>query len=250
MLVPALLTKARERLDDRLPAAAYQISGEDEDVDARWKTDELLGYLTEAEKEVCYRVRPLIDSTTADLCALDLEVDTNSYALDPRVLSIIRFYVPGLPHGRPLQRTTYRYLDENHPGWQERSGDPESYCLDLDRGLIWLDRKPLVEYAGGVLTVHRLPLADLALAIEPTTADPAAVLTDSVELEIPAQYHVDLLDWVEHLAYLKRDVETYNEQRSAAAGARFERKFGPRPNAAAMERLLRGSVRRCRPQYL
>lgn len=242
MLVTALLNRIRERLDDPLPDADHLIEGEDADIDCRWKTTELLGYLTDAEREACIRARLIRDSETADICVFDIGVGDNSYPLDSRVLAVLRLVVPGIT--RPLSRVTFDELDRVSPGWQEQTGEPSQYCLDLDANTIYLDRLPLDAYAGATLTVNRLPLADLALY----DAGPPEV--DAVELEIPEQYHVDLIDWVERCAYLKRDTETYDKVRADAAELRFIRTFGDHPKAADMKMLRTGARRRSRGHFL
>jgi hypothetical protein len=80
--------------------------------------------------------------------------------------------------------------------------------------------------------------------------DPEDEGVPAVELEIAARYHLDLLDWVERLAYLKRDAETYDQARADRAEARFIRTFGERPNTANLQRLLRGAPRRSRGHWL
>lgn len=247
MLIESLLEKARERLDDPLPEAAYQIVGEDADIDCRWKTQELLGYLTEAEREACYRARLVIDSTTAETCVLDIEAGVNAYTLDSRILAVIRLALPGIAY--PLDRVSLDELDRSRRNWMSEEGVPAQYCLDVETGKLYLDRVPLVDYTGSSMTVHRLPLERLALAVAPDPEVPEDEGTPAVELEIPENYHMDLLHWVERLAFLKRDAETFDKKRSDDAETRFGMVFGSRPSAPDLSRLLRSSRRRSRAYF-
>jgi hypothetical protein len=51
--------------------------------------------------------------------------------------------------------------------------------------------------------------------------------------EIPEMYHLDLVDWICHLSYNKRDSETEDASRETKYSRRFDAKFGPRPSANA-----------------
>jgi len=71
------------------------------------------------------------------------------------------------------------------------------------------------------LTVRRLPLADLS--------DPAHIP------EIRTERHIDLLDGMLARAYLKNDIDTRDEKKSAEHEALFTRSFGPRLDAQAKQ---------------
>jgi hypothetical protein len=111
-------------------------------------------------------------------------------------------------------------LDDEHPGWNTYEGEPAFFLQEAD-GSIRLVGIP-VDPTTLHLVVSRLPAADMTLT--PTITSP----------EIPTQYHVGLIDWMEHLAYLKDDADSgtpADMRRSQNAEARFTAKFGARPSA-------------------
>ncbi len=79
------------------------------------------------------------------------------------------------------------------------------------------------------LEVVRLPLADMTIV-------------GAESPEIPEEYHLDLDDYMCHLAYLKQDAETEDIVRSDKYETRFAAKFGPKISA------ITESNRRRRPR--
>lgn len=99
---------------------------------------------------------------------------------------------------------------------------------DLDESHMHLD-EPAQTALSLSLTVLRLPRADME--------------ADDDEPEIRPEHHAALIDWALHVAYLKKDADTFDEQASARHLARFTAYFGPKPTANVLRKHRRKSPR-------
>jgi hypothetical protein len=138
---------------------------------------------------------------------------------------------------KELQKITSFTLDNEYPGWNSQSGEPMAYLEEENNELIVV---PIPEDPNVLsLTVVRLPAADMTLLASPSNVSP----------EIPAEYHLDLMDWVCHLAYLIDDNDTQDLNKAKLYEDSFTQKFGPRPSAR-MERIRKRYPRelKARPQ--
>ena len=100
------------------------------------------------------------------------------------------------------------------PGWRSRNERPTHYVLDDKR-----------------LIVSALPDQDYTLYIEFFRTPGKALQNDSDTPEIAEAHHLNLLDWVLHVAYSKPDADAFNPNKSAESEASFTAYFGKRPNA-------------------
>ena len=125
--------------------------------------------------------------------------------------------------------------------WATATGTPSVYVTDLDAynqigNAHAFTVYPIPDAAYElVLTVHRYPLQ---------------TLTDFDTPEIPSRWHLDLLHWAAHLAYLKTDIDTGSYERSPLCAQMFERAFGPAKSAEWSEEKRKKFVRRVTSQWL
>lgn len=223
MNVLQLVTLARRRLGDI--GDGNTDYWQTDDSDCKWKNDELVSYLTEAQLEYCSRV-PIIDSTTVDdgtdpLCELDVVSGTSTYTMSPKILAITRFKLEGEDNPTP-QLGEHQRLNDTNDSWPT---DILWYQLDKHMNTLELIGTPTADDTAS-LTVERLPLNDFDWA------------TNTDVPEIREQDHVNLIEWVLHLAYLKGDEDTFDQSRSDLASTRFDRKVGD-PINAREEQVLR-----------
>lgn len=197
MNLGALLDIVREELDDTVEPYL-------------WSNEFLADCATDAQNEACRRARLIVDSDTEDIAEIDLEANTATYALDPRVIRVERAIVDG--ESLPLRFMLRRHMDAQRPGWEdEEAATPEIIIPD------WSSRKirlfPAPDAVGTLrLTVIRLPLA------------PLNDLDD--EFEIPEHFQRNLRHWIKHRAFLKHDSETLDKKASADALTLFADEFG------------------------
>lgn len=191
----------RREIDDEVGA----------DADKYVQQWQILNYLNDAEREACIRGRLLTDSTTYEICAVELTAGVSTYAYDPRILSVLRGKLAGA--AKPLSKISFTRLDELVEGWEDLQGEPVAFVTGMDKGLLRLFKNPT---AAGMLnlTAIRLPLADITIRSSP---------------EINPYLHVALIPWVKHRIYGNQDSELFNGNRSTEMLARFEAKFGKRP---------------------
>ncbi len=197
---------------------------DDNNVPPLWSDSALNEYLSDAVQQACVRARLLQESVDPALTRIELIEGQSLYTLHPQVLAIRSAALVVRKH--PCELTTVRQMDRDYPGYQVREtngGNRETFLvLDEQKGHIrvWptpsAPDDPLVPEALA-LTVWRLP------------TEMEAMDSDSDEPAVPVHMHRDLIDWAEHLAYLKTDAETRDVGRSNEAAGRFAAKFGINP---------------------
>lgn len=175
-----------------------------------WSDEELLDYLDEAQEEAARRARLFLDATTTAIVTITLVAGTAVYALDPRVIRVERARVVG--QEMPLRLLLTRDLDARLANW-EASIDPVSAAV-VDWQTDSLRFVGIPQAAGTVnLQVIRRPLEPL--------------VNMDQELEIRQHHTRNLIHWIAHRAYQKRDAETYHHDKSEMHLGRFEAEFGP-----------------------
>jgi hypothetical protein len=236
-----IATVFRQRVDD-LPG---DVVDEDatwptDDSALLWKNDEIAGYLDEACHEFAIRV-PIKDDQTAAVCQIAVLAGTASYDYDTRIQSIerIKFVETASGDEKVLSKSTHQIMDQDEGEWSDADrepGMPKFYLENMDAKRLTLSPSP--EFAGTLyLAVRRFPLSRLVWG-----------KNDHSTIEIPTEHHYNLLDWMLHKAYMKRDAETENPELSKEHKALFDEAVGERPSANLLrvrrkERNLRRRVR-------
>lgn len=196
--------------------AAFRQMVDDETARYLWSDAELRRYLDAAQREAAERGRLLRDTTTAAVTQVAIVAGIAGYALDGRILDVERAKLRS--QRLTLEITSTARMDRERPGWQAQSGAARYLLVDAEGGGWRGTLAPIPTQADMLdLAVHRLPMG--------------AMNTDDDAPEIPERYHLDLLEWMAHLAYKKRDTETYNELKSLEHGAAFTAVFGERIDA-------------------
>lgn len=218
---------------DLLALARLRLS--DQTSPSLWSDDFLKGAYNEAIDEACLRARGILDSLSP-MCILQVNKNQQRYKLDPRIIKVERVQMTRCD--TPLEATTIRWLDENVQQWNapNRAGEPQWFYLDQDRSKqLNLNVVPYPRFQDQAnLSVWRMPL-DSEYLDKPSDCPP-----------IPLFLHRGLVDWVEHVAYANNDSETYDEERSEKALAKFEARFGPRPTGHALKVMAVNAARATR----
>lgn len=185
-----------------------------------WSDDEWRDYFNEAASEAAIRARLIEDDQIEiDVTAGESYVDYPEY-----VWAIQRVYLGG----RRLQLIDREMLDADEgEGWEDRTGQPCA-CYEV----------------GGRLRLFPTPEADgTARMVAFCTPKTIMEADDDEPAGLRQRLHSQLLDWALHLAYLKKDADTFDANLAARHEAEFEKTFGPRPDERAM-RQKRINVRR------
>jgi len=203
MNVAGLLVLARQRLDDEVTPGL-------------WSDDELIGFLNEAVKQACIRQRFLFEANHPRVCTAPVTAGSAQVRLHSAVLAIRSARLAST--SKPLDLVTLRWMDRERPEWPHDRGTPERIVVDQQNGR---------------MTLHPTPTQDdtLQLAVWRTPLEAELMTEAGDEPVVDAFWHADLVDWVEHLAYLRADSETQDLARSNEAAARFAAKFGRMPSA-------------------
>lgn len=194
-----------------------------------WSNAELVEYINEAHREAAERARLIYDEDGA-LTQVSVTAGTARYELDPAILGLNRVVLES--NGLPLRRRTTEWMDENCPGWERNEGAPRVF-VEREKYLV-LSPTPLVDDAIR-LSLWRVPLEPLD--------------DDDDEPEFAPRHHERMLDWAVHLAYLKRDADTYDEQKADRYEASFERSFGMRRDSNVQRKQRLHRVLTVKPQW-
>lgn len=204
MQLSDLIAEARERTRDLSTPPSCS--------DARFTR-----FANEAEREACRRGRLLVDSTSTDICQIDITTGEASYPLDRRVLFVRKASVDSNPLF--LKRISRKELDRLGSAWLSETGEVMAFVPDMDTQALRLYRVPEANDTMR-LTVVRLPLDDM--------------IADSDEPEIHERYHEKLVEWMVYRYFLTPDEEMRDPAAAQAALAAFEAEFGP-PQSAVEE---------------
>lgn len=196
--------------------AFFRVQIDDKATPPLWTHDDFLIYLNDAINDACERAFLIEDNSTPEVVRIAVKATKHTYDLDPSVIRIERARLD-------LATSTLKIVDrttlDNESNWDALTGTPTRV---IDQGTsIRLVRIPTVADTLR-LVVKRRPLC--------------ALKDDSDIPEIPAGYHVRLIDGVMARAYLKRDVDSYNPNLSDRSEADFTRWFGQRRDANVMRK--------------
>lgn len=178
---------------------------------------ELDRYLNNAVAEACLRAR-LYQDDSSDLTRIPLEVGVARYALDPCIFAVRAVHVSG--RTRPVVRTTSARLDDLCPGWShlaQTNATPEYAVFDVQQKTLTLHPPPA---NGGTLYLRVWRQPSEAERMEDDGDEPAVLLTSPETLK----------HWALHEAYLKKDSELYDADKSGAHLGLFVDRYGERPN--------------------
>jgi hypothetical protein len=177
----------------------------------------------EGEREACLCARLLFDDTSGFL-ELPLVEDDVSLPLDARIDHID--YATFTPTGGAAQKLDVVGIDAI------RACDPTGRMLGQPRKVARIGQRLRVwpkanAAAAGMikLEVYRLPISDMTLADEP---------------EIAPRYHLGLVHWMLHKAFLTKDGEAGDDAYSTLHFNKFHAIFGPSRDADAHTRHAEG----------
>lgn len=174
----------------------------------RWSNEELVSFLTQAEREIARRTQTLIDNT--GVYDINTVVDTPDYVLGPKVLRIAEIEYDG----RQLEKLQHKDLRRIYSR-KTHTGYPRNYAVDVGNRKITLYPTPDDIYSIQ-LVVCRLPLSDFLWSTADVTVP-----------EIPEVFHFGLLNYAAYLAYMKDEATALDPGRAAMFKALFDQDFIP-----------------------
>lgn len=188
-----------------------------------WSDDFIKRALNDAEMEACRRARLIVDTTTDEICRIDLALNQSLYDIDERIIFIRRIKLNS--RSKPLGFMRWRDMDAGAPGWEAHTGS-----LSL-----WIP-----DYTTGKLKTYRVPIAAqipdyLTLTVVRGPLEPMVEPGDSPEIK--PRYHYNLHHWALFRMYSQQDTEQADPKRAADNLALFEAEFGP-PSPAVQEQWI------------
>lgn len=174
-----------------------------------WPDKALLRYISEAQRQACNRSDLLYDDETFSFALID---GNPSYKFDNRITRIEQVSL----NSKTVQHLSKIQLQMSYPNWRTDSGIGTNNAQYTVRGYrMRMHPIPNATDAGALVNIecYRLPLEGI------TSVDD--------ELEIPEEYHRDLIWWVLYEAYSKQDADGYDKSRGKSYLADFNAAFGP-----------------------
>lgn len=174
-----------------------------------WSNSALLRYISTAQEQACRRSDFLFDDESY---FITLVAGSPTYPISANITRIeqVSLYEKTVAHRSKIQ------LQSEHPLWRTDSGISGKTAKYVIRGRK-LRMYPIPDAidAGQVvyLDTYRLPLD--------------TITSVSDDLEIPEEFHRDLIWWVLYEAYSKQDADGYDKERGLRYLAQFEQVFGP-----------------------
>ena len=165
---------------------------------------------------------------------IPITASKHTYKLHTKTLSVLRARIDSLDY--PLIQKTVSSLDSDivvmntdidiagldyfwsYSSWENLTDNPYAYIEDGTH--IRIISPPTADDILWMI-VARLPKKNFTGAVGDLLLSP----------EIPEQYHMDLSDWMCHLAFSEPDAEVQDLVRAAIHEKKFEDKFGKRPSA-------------------
>lgn len=189
-----------------------------------WSSEIIVRYLNEAVQEACERAKLIEDRSTPTVCSVTLQAGESTYHLHPSVFEIKRLSF----RGRPLDETSVEELDSDFPGWESRGGTPRMFVFEQASG----GQPPKVRLVPTPTAADTIALTVCRGALKPLSAD-----LDQSRPEIHERFHLRLMDWMLHRAYLKQDADTFDPNKAATSLALFVQAFGERSDANVQRKL-------------
>jgi len=188
-----------------------------------WSDASLLRKLTEAERQACNRANLIYDDSTPDYTQIILIEGQSSYTLNHKITVLENV----IYDGNIISKKTKDELDRITPTWRTDTGLIDNTFHYIVSGkTIRFSRIPDATDDGTTvyLEVYRLPDEDItSLSQEP---------------EIPAEFHRDLIYWVLHECYSKKDVEVFDPQKALEYLTLFTMVFGEVKSAKIRQHLF------------
>lgn len=185
--------------------AAFRYEADDRVVPYGWSDEDLLPLIDEAQEQAAQRARFFLDSDTKAVTRVVVKANTGVAKLSDPVIQVRRARVVGR---QCLLQPTYLRDLSCWPAWEDDAGEPCRFIRD---------------YASGMLRVHPMPTVDTTIAMTVLRGPLNAPIGATDDLEIPQRYQRDLVYWLLHKAFSKRD--SGGDQRDDKLAKEYEDKF-------------------------
>jgi len=171
----------------------------------RWKNEELVANINEAINLVYRRTHPIKDMET-----INVSVGVTTYPIPIYSLEINEMK---MSNGKALEKASVDALWRNQSFFTDEN-EPRYFIPDMGQNTITLYRKPI---EATVLTYLFYRLPKVPLTWTNNTAYP----------ELREEFHLPMLFYAAHLAYMKDEANTLDPKRAMTYSAMFDLEFPP-----------------------
>ena len=221
MTLIELVTQLRYILDDTGGHGVDFVTASDSQL--KWTNAELVAYINEAQKEVVRRTKSIFDSTTPEVCEIEILTGIDEYTLHDSILKITRAKLASAT--KNIRIVSYKDMDSLNSNWESVPAGTIEYLIDdWSTNKIKLHRTPAADDVLN-LRVCRLPLCNMVWARRETDKP-----------EISEQMHLAMLHWAAHIAYFKDEPNTLDPQAAERHDIKFTKEFGPKTDFYSQER--------------
>lgn len=184
--------------------ALFRLQVHDTAIPYLWSDDEVYKYIAEAQNQFCRETDGIADASSA-VCSITATAATAFSSVSPFIKTIRKATTAA---GRPI--TLLNVEDNDIQG--------RSVALTTTQGAL------LTGYLG--LEDYKIRWEPIPAATETVTLAvyrlPMVTVAANTELEIPAEFHFGLLNYVMYLAYLKHDAETFDRTKAEEFATRAD----------------------------
>lgn len=187
-----------------------------DELDLLWTDAALTRYINDGYFRFCHLTEYIQDATTPEVCEIAIVPGQTVYPLHNAVIRVLSAEYDG----RFLPANRVSYAQGDNTDFATRASRYVNYGTgvhgivpDYEIGSLFIMGTPSDDDAGKVLKlrVTRYPLKELSLD-EPDESP-----------ELPARFHLDLLEWAAFRALRNHDVDAENMAKASAHSTRFER---------------------------
>lgn len=197
--------------------------------DYLWTDTTLVRYINEAQRRFAVRSLIIRDATTPEVTRLALVAGVDTYTLHPSVIAVISAKLPD--QRRDLARAGHSVFAVT--GAATSNWDPsELMALPPGRPLAFSTDEQVAEADDATISavslrIHPAPSAEfdgtvLQLRVVRKPIDPLVPHNLAAEPEIPADHHIEMLDWAAYLALRIVDHDAGEARRAAEFAQSFE----------------------------
>lgn len=181
--------------------------------DYHLSASDFLFFLNESQRKAARNGDLLFDKTSS-YTAISVISGTSVYAINPLIYAITNIVLTTLGGEKiTLEELDREELTRIDPLWREKSEQPR-YAV----------------YEGEKLELAYTPIENSTLRLE-TFRYPVALTSTASVLEIKAEDHEHLIDWIEYRAFRTKDADSDDGIRSNTAKQSFLTYFGQEPRS-------------------
>jgi hypothetical protein len=172
-----------------------------------WEDEDFFTYLNDAQDTFVRRIGGISDGSSA-ITKINFKINDTLIKYDERILRI------KAAKDDQNRKVTVRNIDNFEDACYLNDDYGNMVNAGLDDGRTGPVRYIITDIEEDKIRLYPLPSAAGYLRLYVSRRPLDTIEDEDSRLEISSQHHLALLDWVKHKAYLKQDVETFDQGKS------------------------------------